>query len=88
MRLYSPTLVLYFLKMYQDECRYPREMLDANLATDEAKLEYTARLFGGEQMLLDITREDKPTAVSRISIRFGMRDMRNDRSKDYSFIAS
>ncbi len=87
-RIYNPTLALYFLKRFQDGCRYPRNMLDTNLATDAAKLEYAARLLNGGQMLLDITREKEPPAVSDISDRFGIRDMLNEQGRHHGFIAS
>jgi hypothetical protein len=63
-------------------------MLDANLATDEAKLEYAAEIAGGRQMLLDVLREQTPLTVSDIADRFGVRDMMEDESRDHAFTAS
>ena len=87
-RLYNPTLALYFLKELQREGRYPRNMLDANLAADSAKLEYAAALPNGRQMLLDIARETDAPVVANISDRFGLRDMMDDSAKGHGFVAS
>ena len=86
--VYNPTLAIYFTKFFQEDCKYPRKMLDANLATDEAKLEYAAEIAGGRQMLLDVLREQTPLTVSDIANRFGVRDMMEDESQDHAFTAS
>ncbi len=87
-RIYNPTLVIYFVKALGEDCEFPRKMLDANLATDEAKLEYITNLPRGPQMLLDITREAEQITISDISDRFGIRDMVSDETKDYEFLIS
>ena len=87
-RVYNPTLALYFLKMFQKSGRFPRKMLDANLATDEAKLEYAASIPRGRQMLLEIARSKRHTAVNDIVDRFGIKEMLDDTSKDHDFLAS
>ena len=87
-RIYNPTLVIYFIKALKEECLYPRKMLDSNLASDEAKLEYAAQLPGGQQMLLEITREMNPLTITDIADRFGIADMLSDSTKDHSFLAS
>jgi hypothetical protein len=85
--VFNPTLVLYFLDTLKQGCIYPRKMLDSNLATDRAKLEYISRIPGGGHLLLDLAG-DYPVAVEDIADRFGMRDMLRDQSKDYTFMAS
>lgn len=87
-RIYNPTLTLYFAENLYRYGKYPRKMLDANLATDEAKLEYIAQLPRGRQMLLNITREKELPTVTDISDRFGIRDMLTDNSRDFAFLAS
>ena len=87
-RIYNPTLTLYFAENLYRYGKYPRKMLDANLATDEAKLEYAAQLPRGRQMLLNITRETEPLTITDISDRFGVRDILTDNSRDYAFLAS
>jgi Predicted AAA-ATPase len=86
--LYNPTLCLYFFKQFQKRCAYPEEMLDANLASDDSKLEYIAGLPGGTDMILDLNEKGSQITVSRLQKRFGLHDMLSDYSKDRIFIAS
>ena len=44
-KVYNPTLVLYFLKHLQRTGASPRQMLDSNLAADEGKLDYLAKVY-------------------------------------------
>ena len=53
-RVYNPTLVLYFLEYFMEECKYPRQMLDSNLAADEGKLEYLGQAVPGRQAVVDV----------------------------------
>jgi hypothetical protein len=86
--IFNPTLAIYFLKAFARTRDFPRKMLDANLATDAAKLEYAAGISAGRQLLLDVTREREPLTVTDIADRFGLRDMLDDETKDHSFLAS
>jgi len=86
--IYNPTLCLYFFKQFQKRCRYPEEMLDANLASDDSKLEYIAGLSGGEEIIFHLAEKGSQIHISRMQKRFGLRDMLSDHSKDKKFIAS
>ena len=86
--IYNPTLCLYFFKQFQEMCRYPREMLDDNLATDESKLEYIAQIPKGQDLLLNLTQKADEVAVSKVSKRFGVKEMLDDKSKDNTFLIS
>jgi len=86
--VYNPTLAIYFFKSFYRFCKYPRQMLDANLATDEAKLEYIARMIRGRQMLLDLVREDRTVEIPEISDRFGIRKMLSEGGRDVAFMAA
>jgi hypothetical protein len=86
--LYNPMLCLCFFKQFQKRCTYPEEMLDANLASDDAKLAYIAGLPGGADMIYDLTEKGSLVTVSRLQKRFGLQDMLSDYSKDRIFIAS
>ena len=86
--VYNPTLCLYFFKQFQKRCAYPNEMLDANLAVDDSKLEYTANLPGGRDMVFTLAEREASIAVLRVSNRFGLNEMLSDHSKDKTFIAS
>jgi len=86
--VYNPTLVLYFLKYFQKRCAYPRQMLDANLALDRAKLAYVAGLPNGGQLILEaLEGEGETLDISELADRFGVEDMlRGD--KEASFAGS
>ncbi len=86
--MYNPTLCLYFFKHFQKKCMYPREMLDANLATDEAKLEYIASLHGGGNLIIDLSQQGHEAVISRITTRFGVKEVLDDRSQDYLFLTA
>lgn len=86
--IYNPTLALYFLKRFEKSCEYPREMLDDNLATDEAKLRYIAQVPQGRQLLMDLMEQGYQIVSSAISKRFGIQDILNDISKNNAFLIS
>ncbi len=86
--IYNPTLCLYFFEQFQKMCCSPREMLDDNLATDESKLEYIAQLPEGQDLLVGLTQKAHEVAVSKVSKRFGVKEMLTDKSKDNAFLIS
>jgi hypothetical protein len=86
--VYNPTLALYFMKEFAETCKYPRRMLDTNLATDEAKLRYIAGMDRGKQLLADLAKENHYLTVSDLADRFGIQQMLKDRSKDSMFMAA
>jgi len=86
--IYNPTLCLYFFEQFEKTCGYPREMLDDNLAVDESKLEYIAQIPSGRGLLMSLMEKDRQVVASRISKRFGIREMLTDKSKDNTFLVS
>ncbi|MEE4355327.1 MAG: AAA family ATPase [Desulfococcaceae bacterium] len=86
--VYNPTLTLYFMKAFYETCKYPREMLDSNLAMDAGKLEYISRIPEGGQVLLNLIRENHQAVITRPSDRFGIREMLTDESRDHAFMIS
>ena len=86
--VYNPTLIIYFLKQFEKSCSYPREMLDTNLAVDDAKLEYIAQVPRGRDLLMNLMEKDQQVVASRISKRFGIKDMLTDKSRDNTFLVS
>ncbi len=86
--IYNPTLCLYFFKHFQEMCTYPRQMLDSNLATDEAKLEYLTRIPRGRELLLDFMEATHTVTSPQISDRFGVQEMMAAGSKDNTFLIS
>ncbi|MFZ4663844.1 MAG: AAA family ATPase, partial [Caldilineaceae bacterium] len=73
--IYNPTSTFYFLKYLQRTCRYPRKMLDSNLAPDHSKLAYVASLAQGEATILNIVNDGTPLAVVELEDRFGVEQM-------------
>jgi Predicted AAA-ATPase/PD-(D/E)XK nuclease superfamily len=56
-RLYNPNMVLYFAQEYSTQGKYPREMLDANIATDYGKIQKLFSIQGKEEQYLEVLRE-------------------------------
>jgi len=73
--IYNPTLVFYFLKHLQRYRRYPREMLDSNLAPDYNKLVYISRHPNGQELLTNAFDEQATISVPTLNERFGMPEM-------------
>lgn len=73
--IYNPTLVFYFLKELQRRGRYPRNMLDGNVAMDRAKLAFIARQPSGGQLILDSIQAEETISIVQLSDRFGVAEM-------------
>ena len=86
--VYNPTLAIYFLEQFEKSCGYPREMLDTNLAVDDAKLEYIAQVPRGRDLLMNLMEKDQQVVASGISKRFGIKEMLTDKSRDNTFLVS
>ena len=87
-KVYNPTLSLYFLKALERGGAYPRQMLDANLATDEDKLRYLSRRIAGRQAMVDVVQNDAPLEIPRLEPRFRLRDLLGDDPQSETFLAS
>ncbi len=85
--LYNPTLALYFLKVFQQDCQFPTPMLDNNMAMDRGKLAYISKLLSGESVIFQALNETPPLSLLELADRFGVNDMLNA-TKDFSFIVS
>ncbi|MGH9840906.1 MAG: AAA family ATPase [Blastocatellia bacterium] len=85
--VYNPTLALYFLKHYQDQCKAPSNMLDSNLAMDRGKLSYIAQLPGGAKVIVDALEDAPSLSVPVLADRFGVEDLLTAR-QDRAFMAS
>jgi hypothetical protein len=86
--VYNPTLAIYFMKAFFKACKYPRKMLDSNLAADEAKLRYISQIPKGRELLLDLMKDNNQLIISDLSDRFGIKRMLSDKTKDLVFMAS
>lgn len=91
-RIYNPTLVFYFLLELLEEGSFPRQMLDANLATDESKLEDIARWAvnrdADEGGIVDLVRKDEPFPIRQLLDRFTLKELLEESSQDTSFFGS
>ena len=86
--IYNPTLVFYFLKHLQRTDTYPAQMLDANLAADEGKLEYLAQVAAGQDAVIDLIRLEKPLEIRQLLDRFTLRTLLERSAQDASFLGS
>ncbi len=85
--IYNPTLALYFLDYFSRYGRYPRQMLDDNLAMDRNRIQYVARLPHGEVLVNAALNDAEPLAVAQLVNRFGVQDMLTA-PRDPDFLAS
>ena len=85
--IYNPTSTFYFLKYLQRTCKYPRNLLDSNLAPDQDKIAYISRLLNGEKLIFNVMDEAEPPSISRLEDRFGMTQMLEE-SQSESFMLS
>jgi hypothetical protein len=86
-KIYNPTLALYFLRYLQEYCKYPKQMLDSNLAMDSNRISYVASLPHGHEMIARILDPDNPPKIDYPSDKFGVKDMLFG-TKDQPFMAS
>jgi len=86
-KLYNPTLVLYFLKYLQRECKFPSQILDHNLAMDRNKIAYIAQLPHGYELITQLLGEHEPLVISQLANRFGVVEMLKP-EHDTTFMAS
>ena len=85
--IYNPTALFYFLKHFQRTCDYPRRLLDSNLAPDQQKIAYVARLPNGAQVIMSALDEANPIRIAELEERFGLRQMLAEK-KTETFMAS
>jgi len=87
-KVYNPTLVLYFAKHLQRTGAPPRQMLDANLAADEDKLEYIGRLSAGKEAVIEVIRRGEPVEIEQIEDRFPLRVLLERSAQSANFLGS
>ncbi|MGE0087650.1 MAG: AAA family ATPase [Desulfococcaceae bacterium] len=85
--VYNPTLALFFMKKFQENCRYPQNMLDSNLAMDRGKIRYISDLPKGEEIIIRALNDDSSMSVRTLADRFGVEDMLTA-TKDRNFMLS
>jgi hypothetical protein len=55
-RLYNPNMVLYFANAYKTKKAYPRDMLDANVASDYSKIQKLFSIQGNQERYLAVLK--------------------------------
>jgi hypothetical protein len=85
--VYNPTLALYFLKYFQQDCQFPEQLLDDNLGMDKGKLTYISDLPSGEQVIVQALNEEPLLTLEQLAYGFGVRDMLYT-PKDVTFMIS
>ena len=86
--IYNPTMCLYFFEEFYENCKFPREMLDDNLAVDFGKIKYAADLAQGRRIVFDLCEKNASVEVSQLKKRFGVEELLSDKTKDNQFIIS
>lgn len=56
---------------FGENCEYPREMLDENLATDDVKPSYVSHISGGKKLLAGLNKKSS-VVISGLAKRFGI----------------
>ena len=86
-RIYNPTLALYFFKALARDCKYPRVLLDSNLAMDRNRIQFIARLPHGQEVVDATLNTDAPIRIRELADRFGVQDMLSA-PHDHTFLTS
>ena len=71
-QIYNPTLALYYLEHYQENCAPPAQLLDSNLEMDRNKLSYIAALPGGAAVIAQALNDEATVSVQTLAHRFGV----------------
>ncbi len=76
-KLYNPTLCLYFWEQWQDDCHYPEQMLDSNLAMDKNRINYIASLPHGSALVEQLCTAIDPVVINALYTDFGVESLLN-----------
>lgn len=74
-KIYNPTLALYFLDHLSRYCRYPRQILDNNLAMDRNRIKYISNLPHGQEIIARALDPENLPVIAELSDKFGVEDM-------------
>lgn len=86
--VYNPTLAFHFLSALQENCLYPDEMLDSNLAMDRNRIRYVAQLGNAERLLTAVLDEQTPLTTATLAQRFGVSYILSVCPKGTEYLAS
>lgn len=86
--IYNPTLVLSFLQHFLKDGRFPRQLLDTNLAVDEEKLRHLGKIAAGQRLIVEALQTAEPIEVSELRERFSLADLLDREQQDQAYAAS
>ncbi len=86
--VYNPTNVLYFLDRLQRRGKPPKQLHDANLRTDQAKLAFLARTAAGTGVVEDLTEGTGEIRIPELLDTFSLDDMVRRIGRDRGAVAS
>jgi hypothetical protein len=86
-KVYNPILTLYFLRVFQRRCQFPKQLLDNNLAMDKGKLTYISDLPYGKEVIVQALNENPPLSLKQLASGFGVEEMLKS-VKDTQFMVS
>ncbi|TWI68179.1 PD-(D/E)XK nuclease superfamily protein, partial [Desulfobotulus alkaliphilus] len=86
--IYNPTMCIYFFEEFAGNGKYPKEMLDSNLSTDQAKLSYIASLNGGQALIINLMEKEDSVVIKSVQRSFGIEEILFDSSRDRQFLTS
>ena len=86
--VYNPTNVLYFLERLQRRGEAPQRLQDANLRTDQAKLEFLARTAAGTGVVEALTEGTGEIRIPQLLDTFSLDDIVKRIGRDRGAVAS
>ena len=86
--VYNPTNSLYFLKEIYRHGELPRNLHDANLRTDQAKLGFLAQTNAGTGVVEELTEGAGEIRILRLSEAFSVDEVVDQLGKDRDVVAS
>ncbi len=85
--VYNPTMALYFLRHFLMYGKFPKNILDENLAMDSNKIHYIAALADGREVIGKALDDKQALLVPQLCERFTVRNINNTQT-DQNFVAS
>jgi hypothetical protein len=86
--VYNPTNVLYFLDRLQRRGKPPKQLHDANLRTDQAKLAFLAHTTAGTGVVEELTEGPGEIRIPQLLDTFSLGDLTAQLAKDAGAVAS
>ncbi|MDX8393658.1 MAG: AAA family ATPase, partial [Mariprofundales bacterium] len=85
--VYNPTMALYFLRHFFMYGKFPKNILDENLAMDSNKIHFIAALANGREVIGKALDDNQALVIPQLCERFGVQRIHNAQP-DQTFVAS